>query len=516
MKKKFGKRRNNMLIDGDLFENKKAVRNLSNKKFLKNIILANDVYIDINAGIETYKKSNFLYGDMDDIRECFIEPNILQMNMSYIVKDYDGILYATYKDVFENAGYEVKLVNFIDFLESDKFNVFEYFNYEQDVSMFVNLITDSYMNKLSHSEKLIKNAERNLLEAILYYIMIELPYKEHNMKTVFKMLELARPYNTDNTEYSSDLDLLFNDIDSDESYHIALDKYKKFHTGAVHIEKTVVENVKKYLSLYDVNSIRSICNEDEIHIEEMVQEDEILFVVVPKESKEYEKIADIFMYQTMMYLDYIAEKEYKAKLPNPVHIMAPGMITPIVDIVLKNCFKRNYIVTFGVDSLAKYEDYYDDMYELIEQCSAFICYDYSNVQIRDFVKKLVINKYNSDIKTQEKLNPTINIELEDYMPVDDADCIVFLQYTKAICANIFEADRMSQYEDVSSKEMKEYMDSVEQAVASQIYSNLICAINKNLDGIKIGENVNIDIGSKKLIQDKVYENITMKVKKNML
>ena len=41
------------------------------------------------------------------------------------------------------------------------------------------------------------------------------------------------------------------------------------------------------------------------------------------------------------------------------------------------------------------------------------------------------------------------------------------------------------------QEMKEYMESVEQAVASQIYSNLICAINKNLDGIKIGENVNI-------------------------
>ena len=516
MRKKFGKRRNNTLIDGDLFENKKIVKNLANKKFLKNIILANDVYMDINAGIETYKKSNFLYGDMDDIRECFMEPNILQMNMSYIVKDYDGILYATYKDVFENVGYEVKVINFIDYLESDKFNVFEYFNYEQDVSMFVNMITDSYTSRLNHSEKLIKNAERYLLEAILYYIMVELPYKEHNMKTVFKLLELARPYDTADKEYASDLDLLFSDIDSEGEYHIALDKYKKFLASAVHIERVVIENVEKYLSLYNVNSIKSICNEDEIHIEDMVQEDEILFVVVPNESKEYEKIADIFMYQSMMYLDYIAEKEYKAKLPNPVHIMAPGMITPVMDMILKNCYKRNYIVTLGVDDLAKYEDCYNDIYELIEQCSVFICYDYNNVQIRDFVKRLVINKYNSDTKTEVKLDSSINIELEDYMSVDDADCIVFMQYIKAVCADIFEADRLEQYEEVTPKEMKEYMDSVEQALASQIYSNLICAINKNLDGIKIGENVNIDIGSKRLISDKVYENITMAVKKNML
>ena len=30
-----------------------------------------------------------------------------------IVKDYDGILYETYKDVFESNGFNVKCINFI-------------------------------------------------------------------------------------------------------------------------------------------------------------------------------------------------------------------------------------------------------------------------------------------------------------------------------------------------------------------------------------------------------------------
>ena len=260
------------------------------------------------AGLETYKKSNFLYGDFDDIRECFMEPNILQMNMSYIVKDFDGILYETYKDTFDNAGYNVKVINFIDYLDSDKFNIFSYFNYEQDVSMFVNLITNSYAHDINNSERLIKNAEKYLLEAILYYIMIELPHEEHTMKTVFRMLKLAKPYEGIENEYESDMDLLFNDLEDED--HMALIKYKKFRTSAVRIEGLIIENIEKYLSLYNVNSIKSICNEDEVNLDEMIDKYEILFVVTPTDAKEYERLADIFVYQCLSYLEYIAEKKY--------------------------------------------------------------------------------------------------------------------------------------------------------------------------------------------------------------
>ncbi|MBE5935171.1 MAG: hypothetical protein E7262_05205 [Lachnospiraceae bacterium] len=513
MKRRFGKIKDD-IFNGKLFENKKSIRNMSNRKFSKNIIMGNDVYIDMYAGLETYKKSNFLYGNMTDIRECFLEPNILQMNMSYIVKDYDGVLYETYREIFENAGYNVKVVNFIDYLESDKFNVFSFFNYEQDVSMFVDLVTKSYTLDISNSERLVKSAEKYLLEAILYYIMIELPHEEHNMKTVFRMLKLAKPYDGVESEYASDLDLLFNDIDDNEE-HMALYKYNKFKTSAARIERMVIENIEQYLALYNVNSIRTICNENEIQIEEMIDSYEILFVVTPLQAKEYERISDIFMYQSIMYLDYLAEKKYHGKLPAPIHIMAPGMISPLMDIAVENCYKRNMLLTLGTDRLAAYSNIYSNVYDLIEKCSVFICYDYNNLEIKEYVKSLVIEKYNSDIHTEEKVSVNANIEIEDYMEMEDADCVVCIQYVKAICAEVFEPSRLSSFEEVTSKEMKAYMESVEQALAGQIYSNLIGEISKNVGAIKIGDGVNIDIGAKKLITDRVYENITMKVKKNL-
>ena len=512
MRKRFGRIKDE-IFDGKLFENKKSIKSMANKKLNRNILFGDEVYIDMYAGIETYKKSNFLYGDFEDVRECFMEPNILQMNMSYIVKDYDGILYETYKDVFDNAGYNVKVINFIDYLDSDRFNVFSYFNYEQDVSMFVNLVTNAFAIDINSSEKLIKNAEKYLLEAILYYIMTELPHEEHNMKTVFRMLKLAKPYEGIESEYASDMDLLFNDLDDEE--HMAYMKYQKFRTSAVRIEGMIIENVEKYLSLYNVNSIKNICNEDEICLEEMIDKYEILFVVTPTDAKEYERLADIFIYQILSYLDYLAEKKYHGKLPAPIHIMAPGMIHPIMDVVVDNCYKKNLIITLATDRLAKHTNIYSNIYNLIEKCSVFICYDFTNVEIKEYVKNLVIEKYNSDIHTEKRVDTDINIQLEDYMYIDDVDCIICIQYVKAICAEAFDAARLHNYEEITSKEMKEYLESVEQALAGQIYSNLLGALVKNTGTIKVGENVNIDIGAKNLITDKIYDNITMKVKKNM-
>ena len=70
MRKRFGRIKDE-IFDGKLFENKKSIKSMANKKLNRNILFGDDVYIDMYAGIETYKKSNFLYGDYEDIRECF-------------------------------------------------------------------------------------------------------------------------------------------------------------------------------------------------------------------------------------------------------------------------------------------------------------------------------------------------------------------------------------------------------------------------------------------------------------
>ena len=247
----------------------------------KNIIFAEDVYMDIEASEDIYGKSNFVYGDMIDINKYFIEPNILQTNMSYIVKDYDGILYSKYRNMFEEYGYIVKNINFIETTDSFKYNPFDYFNYEDDVTKFVSLVLDANKLYMSDSEALIKNAESLFLESILYYVMLELPHDEHRMSTVSKLIQLAKPRNKIKEEYRSDLQLLFRIVEKEENKdeNIALQKFNSFLQCAKHLEKIIIDNVEKYLAIYSMPSISQICEKDSLKVEEMVEDRQILFVI---------------------------------------------------------------------------------------------------------------------------------------------------------------------------------------------------------------------------------------------
>ena len=57
MLKRFGRIKDE-IFDGKLFENKKSIKSMANKKLNRNILFGDDVYIDMYAGLETYKKSH--------------------------------------------------------------------------------------------------------------------------------------------------------------------------------------------------------------------------------------------------------------------------------------------------------------------------------------------------------------------------------------------------------------------------------------------------------------------------
>lgn len=513
-KNKVKKLNNNQQDRPSIFEEKKYIRSFSNRDFSKNMIVSQDVLVDINSAINEYKSTNCLVGKVENIISTFMEPNIVQMNTSYIIKDYYGEMLSTYKDMLTAGGYSVKVINYMDTKKSLKYNIFNYINYEEDVYNFVRMITKSNVIGLSKGQMLLKNAENLLLEAIIYYIMSELPHEEHSIETIQKMLKLAEPKGEVSEEYDSDLNMLFAVLDNNKEGKedsIALERYKQFLLASKHMENVIIKNVEQYLSVYYMNSVKRITNEDTLKIEDIFDTDKVIvFIVVPKDNENYEYMADVLITQLIIYLQYVADQKYCGKLPKKIHIITYNLMHNNILKLVKEAHEYNIILSVGIDNIEKMMIYYENIYDVIDSFNMLICYDYKEPSMKEYIEFRVYEENKDTLKEGEfQLSEYIEDEKEDQY-------IIIFKYTKPIIGRAYVVKEMENYMYVSEQAKEHKMDLLKEEVKSQIYRNLISQIEDNKASVKVKENVNVDIGSKKLVTDDVYEDITTKVNKELL
>lgn len=505
-----------------IFEKKKYIRSFCNRDFSKNLILADEVNVNIDSARENYRNTNCLIGNKEQVYNNFIQPNILQMNMSYIIKDYDGEILSEYGNILEAKGYIVKVINYMNTKESLEYNIFDYLNYDEDVSDFVSIITKSNVIGLTKGEQLLKNAENALLEAIIYYIMLELPYEEHNIRTVLKMLNLAKPKGNANEEYDSDMHLLFVDLEKNtisDDKKMAIDSYKRFLEAAKHMEGIIIENLEKYLSIYSMNSISRITNNNTLKLDEifMAGKKVVLLVVTPSNNEKYEYIADTFISQIITYIKYMADKRHCSKLPNKIHLISNNIMYTKLKDLLQEAYKYNMFISVSIDNFNKMMNYYDNIYEIIDSCSALICYDYENEFINDFIIYKIVEGVNLDsYSDNDKIDEETFDLNESLADMEEDDYLVFIQYSRPILGKIYDIEEHDNYISLDNR-MKSYkIDMLKDEVENQIYRNLIYEIDANERTIRCRENVNVDIGARQFISDEIYSNLAMKLNKPLI
>ena len=72
-----------------------------------------------------------------------IKPNLMQMNASYIVTDPKGTVLEECGKMLQRGGYEIKILNTIDFKQSMRYNPFKYIRCENDILKLVNCIMEN-------------------------------------------------------------------------------------------------------------------------------------------------------------------------------------------------------------------------------------------------------------------------------------------------------------------------------------------------------------------------------------
>ena len=83
--------------------------------------------------------------------------------------------------MLKNNGYNVKVINLIDMEQSDCYNPFSYIREETDViKLITNLIANTTPKGTSSADPFWEKAEGMFLQALFYYVWLEVPKNERN------------------------------------------------------------------------------------------------------------------------------------------------------------------------------------------------------------------------------------------------------------------------------------------------------------------------------------------------
>ena len=148
--------------------------------------------------------------------------------------------------MLQKGGYEIKILNTINFRESMRYNPFRYIRCENDILKLVTCIMENTKGEGSKGgEDFWQKAEALYYQALIAYIWYEAPEDEKNMNTLLEMLNASEVREEDET-FQNAVDMMFGRLEQRDPEHFAVRQYKKYKMAAGVIKCKRLLNQNKY------------------------------------------------------------------------------------------------------------------------------------------------------------------------------------------------------------------------------------------------------------------------------
>mgnify|MGYP002625184070 FL=1 len=129
-------------------------------------------------------------------------------------------------------GYEIRILNTINFKKSMHYNPFAYLHSEKDI---LKLVTTLIANTKGGNEKnggdFWTQAEALLYSALIAYIHYEAPIEEQNFSTLLALVN-AMETREDDEDFQNPVDLMFEALEKEKPDCFAVRQYKKYKLAA--------------------------------------------------------------------------------------------------------------------------------------------------------------------------------------------------------------------------------------------------------------------------------------------
>ena len=302
---------------------RKDIEPYMDEKFQNNILLTQTERLTMNgrpANPKYARNKNVLVigGSGSGKTRFYVKPNLMQMHSSYCVTDPKGTIVLECGKMLEDNGYEIKILNTINFKKSMKYNPFAYIRSEKDILKLVQtIIANTKGEGEKAGEDFWVKAEKLYYTALIGYIWYEAPREEKNFATLLDMIDASEVREDDET-YMNPIDRLFEALEKKEPTHFAVKQYKKYKLAAGKTAKSILISCGARLAPFDIQELRDLMQEDELELDTLGDRKTALFVIISDTDDTFNFVVSIMYSQLFNLLCDKADDVYGGRLP--IHV----------------------------------------------------------------------------------------------------------------------------------------------------------------------------------------------------
>lgn len=303
--------------------NEKDIEPYIDKKFENNVLLTQTERLTMNNRPKNPKYARnknvmVIGGSGSGKTRFFVKPNLMQMHSSYVVTDPKGTLVLECGKMLERNGYEIKILNTINFKKSMRYNPFAYLKSEKDILKLVQTIIANTKGEGEKStEDFWVKAEKLYYTALIGYIFYEAPKEEQNFTTLLAMID-ASEVREEDENFKNAVDYMFEALEKEKPNHFAVKQYKKYKLAAGKTAKSILISCGARLAPFDIQELRDLMREDELELDTLGEKKTALFVIISDTDDTFNFVVSIMYSQLFNLLCDKADDEYGGRLP--IHV----------------------------------------------------------------------------------------------------------------------------------------------------------------------------------------------------
>ena len=252
----------------------------------------------------------------------WLKPNLMQCTSkkypcSFVVTDPKGTLILETGRMLVHYGYEIKVLNTINFKKSMKYNPFAYIHSEKDILKLVTtLIANTTGNAKSGDDFWVK-AETLLYTALIGYLWYEAPEEEQNFNSLVEFINSMEVREEDES-FKNPVDLLFDELAAEEPDHFAVRQYAKFKLAAGKTAKSILVSCGARLAPFDIRELREVMAYDELELDTLGDKKTALFLIMSDTDDTFNFLISLCYTQLFNMLCEKADDVYGGRLP--IHV----------------------------------------------------------------------------------------------------------------------------------------------------------------------------------------------------
>ncbi len=343
-------------------------------------VLAKDVYTSNDTWVTGLNNNDLLVGPSGAGKtRGYVIPNILHAEDSLIVTDTKGNLFRQYGEALRKRGYTVMHLNFADvFNTSWGYNPLRYIRecrdpeanrngdhyYEQDVKRVAKAICPVQSSKDPYWDY----AAQMYLEAIILFVLSELPEEEQDLCTVYTFLSRM---GTPELEQMVDEEMA---VHPDSAFSRKMGMIRQNET-ADKMNAGIKGILAQHLDVVSHSGVRRMFRMDpQADLGSFLRGKTALFLTVSDSDRSQDPIINLFYTQALQYLMGEADKRADSRLPIPVRFILDDFSTntliPDFDKIISVIRSREIYVSLIVQSLSQLEGLYgtDRAKTIINNC----------------------------------------------------------------------------------------------------------------------------------------------------